>query len=183
MQDLHYGARALRKNLSFSVVGVLALALGIGSLGRGQPDLWLANRALTTISVRDYELLKANNRAFEDIALFRPQRVDISGQGRAAEQVQATYVTSSLFSMLGVPPLIGRMLMAGEDQPAAGSVAVLSGSMWRRRFAARSDVVGQAILVTFVAAPFAILLVVLLAALIPASRATQVSPVISLRYE
>ncbi len=170
MQDLHYGTRALRKNLTFSVVSVLALALGIGSctamfslvygiLLRSLPyadgerlaavNMTYGSRdqALTTMSIRDYLVWKAHNRAFEDIALFRPQRVDIGGQGRAAEQVQATYVTSNLFSMLRVPPLFGRTFTAGEDQPVAGSVTVISESIWQRRFGASSDVLGQTILV------------------------------------
>ena len=44
-------------------------------------------------------------------------------------------------------PLIGRTFAAGEDQPATGSLAVLSESIWRRRFAASSAVLGQTILV------------------------------------
>jgi putative ABC transport system permease protein len=77
MQDLHYGARALRKNLTFSVVGVLALALGIGSCtamfslvygillrplpyagGERLAAVYMTygsrDQALTTMSIRDY---------------------------------------------------------------------------------------------------------------------------------
>jgi predicted permease len=99
------------------------------------------------MSVRDYVIWKEHNRAFDDLALFRPQGMDIGGQGREPEQVPGTYVTAGLFSMMGARPLIGRMIAAGDDEPAAGSVSVLSESMWRRRFSASSGVLGQTILV------------------------------------
>ena len=44
-------------------------------------------------------------------------------------------------------PLIGRTFAAGEDKPTAGLLAVLSESIWQRRFAAGSSVLGQTILV------------------------------------
>ncbi len=44
-------------------------------------------------------------------------------------------------------PLIGRTFAAGEDKPASSSLAVLSESMWRRRFGASSGVLGETILV------------------------------------
>jgi putative ABC transport system permease protein len=43
--------------------------------------------------------------------------------------------------------------------------------------------VGAADAITFLAAPVGIMLVVLLATLVPARRATRISPVIALRYE
>jgi putative ABC transport system permease protein len=169
MRDLAYGARALRTNPGFSVVVVLALAMGIGantamfSLSYGvllrplpytDPGRLAAvnmtygarDPLLTTMSIRDYVIWKEHNRVFQDLAVFRPFRVDLGEQGRTPEQVRGTQVTAGLFFMLGVRPLIGRMFEAGDDQPAAGSLIILSESIWRSRFAASSGVLGQTIL-------------------------------------
>jgi len=171
LQDLRYGIRTLRKNPAFAVVAILALALGIGAntamfsvaygiLLRPLPyadadrvavvymRYFPRDFAFGTLCVRDYLTWKANNRAFEDPSLFRSLRMDIGGAGGAPEQVQGASVTAGFFSTLGMRPLIGRTFAAGEDQPGAGSLAVLSESIWRRRFAGSSAVLGQTVLVS-----------------------------------
>ncbi|PYT21595.1 MAG: hypothetical protein DMG57_38130 [Acidobacteria bacterium] len=61
--------------------------------------------------------------------------------------MQGAFVTAGFFSTLKVRPLIGRTFAAGEDRPSTGSLAVLSETIRRRRFAASSAVLGQTILV------------------------------------
>ncbi len=169
-QDLRYGVRTLRKNPAFTVVAVLALALGIGAntamfsvaygiLLRPLPyadadrvavvfmRYFSRDFAFGTMCMRDYLMWKENNRAFEDPALFSGRRMDIGGKEGVPEQVQGASVTAGFFSTLEVRPLIGRTFAAGEDKPTTGSLAVLSESIWRRRFAANSAVLGQTILV------------------------------------
>jgi len=171
LQDLRYGIRALRKNPAFTVVAILALALGIGantamfSVAYGillRPLPYAAadrvavvylryfprDFAFGTLCIRDYLMWQANNRAFEDPSLFRSLRMDIGGAGGVPEQVQGASVTAGFFPTLGVRPLIGRTFAVGDDQPAAGSLAVLSESIWRKRFAASPAVLGQTILVS-----------------------------------
>ncbi|MGA2118859.1 MAG: ABC transporter permease [Bryobacteraceae bacterium] len=168
--DLRYGARTLRKNAAFTAVAVLALALGIGAntamfsvaygiLFRPLPyadasrvavvamRFFPRDFAFGTMCIRDYLLWKENNRAFEDPSLFRGVRMDIGGAGGVPEQVQGAAVTAGFFSTLGVRPLVGRMFRTGEDKPATGSLAVLSESLWRRRFGGSAAVLGRAILV------------------------------------
>lgn len=170
LQDLRYGARTLRKNPAFSIVAALALALGIGTntamfsvaygillrpLPYADADRLAAvymnygprDNVFGTMCIRDYLMWKENNRAFEEPALFRTQRMDIGGTEGVPEQVQGASVTAGFFSTLGVSPLIGRTFAAGEDQPTAGSLAVLSEPIWRRRFGGSSAVLGQTILV------------------------------------
>jgi putative ABC transport system permease protein len=170
IQDLRYGARTLRKSPAFTVVAVLALALGIGAntamfsvaygiLLRPLPyadadrvaivymRYFPRDFAFGTLCMRDYLMWKQNNRSFEDPSLFRNMRMDIGGSQGIPEQAQGASVTAGFFATLEVRPLIGRTFAAGEDHPGAGSLAVLSESMWRRRFAASSAVLGQTILV------------------------------------
>ncbi len=170
VQDLRYGARTLRKNLAFTIVAVLALALGIGattamfSMAYGmllRPLPYVDADRLTvvymsyfprdfrfgTMSVRDYLIWKEGNRAFEALSLFRTLRMDIASNIGVPEQVQGASVTAGFFSTLGVRPLIGRTFGEGEDKPGSNSVAVLSESIWRRRFGENPAVLGQTILV------------------------------------
>ena len=169
-QDLRYGVRTLLKNRRFSVAAVLALALGIGAntamfsiaYGMLQRPLPYADAervavvymryfprdfAFGTMCIRDYLIWKENNRAFEDLSLYRSLRVDIGGKEGVPEQVQGAMVTAGFFSTLGVKSAIGRTFARGEDQPTNRSLTVISESLWRRRFGASSQVLGQTILV------------------------------------
>ncbi len=170
LQDLRYGIRTLRKNPAFTVVAVLALALGIGAntamfsvaygiLARPLPypdadrvvvvfmRYFPRDFAFGTMCIRDYLMWKENNHAFEKPSLFRGLRMDIGGKEGVPEQVQGAAVTAGFFSALKVSPLIGRTFAEAEDKPATSSLAVLSESMWRRRFGASSGVLGETILV------------------------------------
>jgi putative ABC transport system permease protein len=170
VQDLRYGSRTLLKNPSFTVVAVLALALGIGAntamfsvaygillrpLPYGDADrvavvfmrYFPRDFALGTLCVRDYLMWRENNHAFEDPSLFTTRRMDVGGDSGVPEQVLGAAVTAGFFSTLDVRPLIGRTFAPGEDKPASASLVVLSESIWRRRFAASSSVLGQSILV------------------------------------
>lgn len=169
-QDLRYGIRALRRNPAFTVLAVLALALGIGAntamfsvaygiLLRPLPypaadrlavvymRYFPRDFAFGTLCIRDYLMWKENNHAFENPSLFRMQRMDVGGNKGVPEQVWGAFVTAGFFSTLKVPPLIGRTFQAGEDKPDTSSLVVISESIWRRRFAASSGVLGQTILV------------------------------------
>jgi len=170
LRDLRYGSRTLWKNPAFTVVAVLALALGIGAntamfsvaygiLLRPLPyadadrvTVVFMNYAprdfvFGTMCMRDFLMWRDNNRAFENPSLFRSLRMDIGGKEGVPEQVQGASVSAGFFSTMGVRTLIGRTFAAGEDQPATGSLAVLSESIWRRRFDASPAVLGHTILV------------------------------------
>jgi putative ABC transport system permease protein len=175
LQDLRYGMRMLRRNPAFTAVALLALALGIGAntamfsvaygvLFRPLPyagadrvavvcmRYFPRDFAFGTLCMRDYLTWKENNRAFEDPSLFTSLNMDVAGGPAVPEQVQGASVTAGFFATLGVRPLLGRTFSLGEDKPTAAALAVLSESIWRRRFAASSAVLGQTILVNGVPA-------------------------------
>ena len=170
LRDLRFGWRALRKNPGFAAVAILALAVGIGAntamfsvaygmLWRSLPYAGADRVAVVymryfprdfawgTMSVQDYLEWRQTNRAFETPALFRNYVMDIGGTARLPEQVQGAAVTAAFFSTLGVPARVGRTLAAGDDQPNAPALAVLSEPLWRRHFDASPGVLGQTILV------------------------------------
>ena len=143
LQDLRYGIRTLRKNPAFTVVAVLALALGIGAntamfsvaygiLLRPLPyadadrvavvymRYFPRDFAFGTMCMRDYLMWKENNRAFEDPSLFPSRRMDIGGTG-ASPGAGAGRVRHGglLLHAASARPLIGRTFAAGEDNPTA----------------------------------------------------------------
>jgi putative ABC transport system permease protein len=73
--------------------------------------------------------------------------MDLGGAEGVPEQVAGAEVTAGFFSTLGTTPLIGRTFAPAEDNPAAPPLAVLSESIWRRRFGGSSGVLGKTILV------------------------------------
>jgi len=170
LQDLRYGFRTLLHNPGFTLVAVLALALGIGAntamfsvaygmLLRPLPyadadrvavvymRFFPRDFAFGTMCIRDFLMWKENNHAFEEPSLFMGRRMDIGGPEGVPEQVQGSSVTAGFFPTLRVPPLIGRTFTAGDDKPGTASLTVLSESIWRRRFSASISVLGRTILV------------------------------------
>jgi len=165
--DLRYGARMLARSPGFTAVAVFALALGIGAnsaissiiygvLLRPLPypeagrltmvfrHFARSNFPHGNLCLADYLDWRAGNHAFEDPAVFNARRFDLTGAA-APEQVGGAEVTAGFFSALRVRPLLGRAFGPGEDGPARQRLAVLSESLWRRRFGGDPSVVGQAV--------------------------------------
>src|SRR5689334_13640544 len=61
------------------------------------------------------------------------------------EPVLVSRFSGSSFAVLGVPARLGRTLGPEDARPGHDRVAVLSDSLWRRRFAADPAVVGRAV--------------------------------------
>jgi putative ABC transport system permease protein len=163
-QDLRVGARMLRRNPTFAAIAVLTLGLGIGAnaaifslfnavllrpLPYPDPDrlvlIWATNtRTGDTEDVASYpdvEDWRSSNRSFVEVAAFTTRDATLAG-GEQAELVPALQVTPGFFETLGIMPAIGRVFDAA-DQAAASRVAIVSDRAWKRRFAARSDVLGR----------------------------------------
>ncbi len=165
--DLRYGARMLARSPGFAAVAVAALALGIGAntaifsvvdgvLLRPLPypdadrlvlvsmHFARSNFPYGNLCLADYLEWRAANRAFEDPAVYTRRRFDLTGAGEP-EQVGGAEVAAGFFAALRVRPLAGRVFRAGEDGPARERLAVISESLWRRRFGGDPGVVGQAV--------------------------------------
>src|SRR5262245_2121278 len=151
MQDIRYGIRQLRRNPAFACSGILVMALGIAAVtvifsivyGVLLRDLPYAksDRLVTLGSARrdlgfqgayagaaDYFDWREQQQVFEDLGLTRPvANYNLTGIGEP-ERLQGARTTASLFSTLGVRPLIGRVYTEQEqlDPGRASSVAVLS---------------------------------------------------------
>ena len=132
-QDLRYGARMLLKNPGLTTIAALTLALGIGantamfslidavllkSLPVRQPDelvLLSGEYSFNGLRVmREYDQVTTGLAAFTDVRLG----VSIAGQGEPT--VLGHLVSGNYFSVLGVQPVIGRLL--GDDDDRAPGV-------------------------------------------------------------
>jgi len=166
-QDARHGARMLRKNPSFAAVATLTLALGIGAntavfsivnsvllkpLPFKEPNrlviIWEANlkdRATTSpISSADFIDWKDQTKVFEQIAAWRFLYFNLSGRDEP-ERVQGLTVSAPFLPLLGAQVQFGRTFLPEEEQAGHDKVAVLSDALWRRRFGADPNLVGQKI--------------------------------------
>ncbi len=167
--DLRYALRSLRKSPGYSLLCVVALALGIGANGaifslvdalmlRPLPyphpeQLTLAYlvpggavRALgperTPWSYPKVQTLVATQRAFSEIAAFVSDSVNLTGAGEP-ERLQMEMVSPSYFHLLGVRAAAGRTFVAADGKAGDPVVAVVGEGLWRRRFGADPGLVGR----------------------------------------
>jgi len=165
-QDLRYTARTLARAPGFTAVAVLVLALGIGAntavfsltdyvlirpLPFPSPDrlvrLWetLPGYQHMELSPVDYRDWRRMNSVFEDMGAITTQEVNLIGQG-APERIKGAFVTGNLFSVLGVPPLLGRPIAPSDDRDGAPRTAVLGYGLWQRAFGGDAGVLGRKVL-------------------------------------
>jgi putative ABC transport system permease protein len=83
--------------------------------------------------------------SFAAMGAYEETRYVVSGEAAAAdpERLSAGLVSASLFPMLGVRPAFGRGIAEADDRAGAEPVVVLSDTLWRRRFAADTGVLGR----------------------------------------
>src|SRR4051812_4902108 len=167
LHDLRYAARGLLRSPGFTVVAVLTLALGIGAntavlslahavfanpLPFGDPDqiVSLAERrdgirnANIPVSGHEYEAWAQQNHVFQDLAVFRGERLNLTGGGEP-ESVDTVRVSANYLTLLQLQPALGRGFSAGEDLAGRNHVAVLSDRFWRRRFNADGGIIGRTV--------------------------------------
>ena len=160
-QDVHYGARMLRKNPGFTMTALLTLALGIGvntavfSLAEAflVRPLALPNLhrlvAVTTgqkspVAAADYFDGKTQGQSFEQIAAYRTSDMNVTGSDEP-ERVYGAAVTADFFAVLGVAPVHGREFLRGEDEPGHDQILILSHRLWQRRFGANTAALGKTV--------------------------------------
>ena len=164
-QDIQFGVRMLIKNPGFTVVSVLALALGIGAntaifsvvnavLLRPLPykDADRLVHVLRTqppimrgpISRPDFLEWQAQQKVFQAIAAYYFETFNLTGTDEA-ERVSGVRVTEDFFSLFGIAPAQGRFFLPSDDQAGSGRVAVISDGMWKRRFGADPQLIGKTI--------------------------------------
>ncbi len=156
------------KRPAFTAVAVITLALGIGAnsaifsvvnavllrpLPFKDPDrlmvVWErrenSGRANLPLSGHEYAAFKERTPSFESLALIQPNAYNLTGHGDPV-MVDVGEVSTEYFSVVGVPPLLGRTFAPGEDQQGGGKVVVLGHKLWTQRFGSDRNVVNQTVL-------------------------------------
>ena len=167
LQDVRYALRMLRKSPGFAAVTVITLALGIGANTAifSLVD-WLVLRPLpisqpsravflekqfrnggsgTQFSYPDFQKIEQQTRdIFESVGAARMFVMDgLSVDGQSAP-MWANYVDGRFFSMLGVKPALGRLILPSEGSAAgADPVLVLGYSYWKARFNGDANIIGK----------------------------------------
>ena len=88
-------------------------------------------------------IYQRDTRSFESLGAYTTVSYELSEAGQPA-QIKAARMTPSVFSVLGVAPLLGRVFTSQEDTQKA-HVAVLSYVAWKSRFNANPEVIGTKI--------------------------------------
>lgn len=170
-QDLRYGLRMLRRNPGFTLVAVLSLALGIGA-NTAIFQLLDAVR-LRTLPVKDpqelaevritdmtgtrgsfsswhdtvtnplWEQIRDRQQPFSGIFAWGTNTLNMAAGGEA-RYAQVLWVSGDFFNVLGVRPILGRVLTPADDRRGCGSPgAVISYSFWQRELGGDASVIGR----------------------------------------
>jgi len=166
--DLRYGARLLFKNPTLSLVSIFTMALGIGltvftfsmvygtvmrglpipdderlvSVHTDNPERNVRQTAPSYADLLDYRELST---AFEFLGGVNWATVNLASDEDAPERYQGASVTADVLANLGVPPLLGRVFVEGEDDLDSPPLMVLSHHVWRQRFESSPDIVGRSV--------------------------------------
>ncbi|HYO98619.1 MAG TPA: ABC transporter permease [Pyrinomonadaceae bacterium] len=164
IQDLRYALRMLWKNLGFTSVAVVALALGIGAnttifsavnallirpFNFTDPDslvvLWERPPGTTYRNMNspaNYLDVREQNTTFSHIAVYNANSMNLT-EGDKPERLEVATVSPTMFDALGARPLMGRTFAPEEEQDGRDQVAVLTHEFWRRRYASDPSILNR----------------------------------------
>ena len=162
LQNLRYASRQLSKAPAFALTAVLTLAIGIGGVTavfsvvqavilRPLPfkdparlislhEHFDQDAHELRMSAPDVLIFERESQAFSGVGGFIASAYELTGAG-APFQARAERVTSSLFPLLGIDPMLGRTFTQREDDSSA-PVTVISYALWKERFHSDPDVLG-----------------------------------------
>jgi predicted permease len=168
-QDLRFALRLLARSPWVTAIAVLSMALGIGvcttafsvvyamllrPLPYAEPDRLVGlvmehpqvQGAFGGWSYLDYRDLRRQSRVFAGVAAHRGAGSLILAGPEGPERINIDAVSSDLFPLLGVDPILGRCFEPGEDRPGRPLVLLLGHDLWQRRFHGDPAVIGRTVL-------------------------------------
>src|SRR5439155_52642 len=171
--DLKYAFRMLLKSPAFSGVVIVTLALGIGAntaifsvvegtllralpfphadrlvrLYEASDDSGARGSTLNLSEQTFRQWGEYGSDIFEGIAAATGTNVTVgAGTDNTARNVTAARVSANFFSVLGLPPALGRTFTADEDREGGPAVVIISDDFWRQ------NLVGAALCALLIAA-------------------------------
>jgi putative ABC transport system permease protein len=168
--DLRFTIRNLEKERRFTLLAVLALALGIGSVtvifsafygvilntfpfpSADQVtsftirDVAHPRFARESLSMREFLYFRSHNQVFQDLS------GEYGGFGSTplryttrdgTYQFDADYLSANSFGLFGVRPVVGRLPDENDVKPGATPVFVIGYQLWQRQFNGDPGIVGR----------------------------------------
>jgi len=171
LEDIHQALRVMRSAPGFMAVAVLVLTIGIGTtttmfsvvngvllkpLGYRDPGTLVAISSGVpanpdfALSAYYFAQWRARSQTIDSMAAVSFGTTPTLVSGRSdPERVRAVRVSANLFSLLGIPPQLGRSFQTAEEQDVASSrVVILSDGFWSRRFGRDPKILGATIQLT-----------------------------------
>ena len=164
--DVKLAVRMLIRQPGLTLVAIFALGIGIpvgllplhvlDSLSRPLPvkdgkkivmirNYDKGNSSPVTRSLHDFLQWREELSSFEDLAMWRADLYNILSDGGGGDPIRGAEVTASLFSLLRIPPKLGRPLNAADEAVGAPDVVVIGHHLWLSRMGGIADVIGKTI--------------------------------------
>ena len=172
LRHIRYAIRMLLKQRSYTLVALATLSVGIGvnicifgalnsvflrQLPVEEPDQLIALGTLqkghdtpSDFSYLDYKDVQQEVRGSNILSDVFGYVIDFSAfsADQHSERVLVTYTTGNYFTVLGLNPFMGRLLLPSEgEKSGADNFAVLSYVFWKHRFAGDPGVLGKSVYV------------------------------------
>jgi putative ABC transport system permease protein len=167
LSDIRYAIRNLIKRPGFTLIAVLTLGLGIGAnsaifsainalllnplafpetnrvvaIWDTMPSRGVLHNEVTMANYLDW---RAQNQSFEQLALYRWWSANLTGND-SPERIQGFQVTANFIDATGVKPIVGRNFTEEENQPGKDRVAIITHSLWQRRFGGDPNILNKTI--------------------------------------
>lgn len=173
LRDARIGGRTLLRTPGFSVTAIVVMALCLGATTSlftvtravllkplpfpGSNQLVMVYEHFrqyenglgsnyNVVAPADYADWRAQTHGFEDMAAWRWSQFNLSGDAsELPEAVTGAAGSWNLFSLLRVHPVLGRSFTEAEDQVGANRVAMLTWSLFERRYGGNASVIGTQI--------------------------------------
>src|SRR5579862_461325 len=167
-RDMRYGLRGLSKNLGFTAIVVLTLALSIAAnttvlswisatllnpipgvahtsdlvtIDRGDPS----GNGTPPFSYPDIRDLGEGTKTLSGLLGWHDDYMSLTGVAKP-ERIYGALTTASYFDVLGVHPILGRTFLPEEGKPGAGAAVIVIGyAVWQNHFARDPQIIGKKI--------------------------------------
>jgi putative ABC transport system permease protein len=165
VNDCGYAFRMMRKNQGFTAIAIFTLALGIGAnsaifsvvhavllrplpypdghqlifLRQEQKKLGMDDIQFSAHEIQDY---REQNHSLTGLVEFHAMSFILYGHGDP-DRVRAGVVSWNYFDLFGVKPILGRAFLAGDEEPSAAPVLLLSYEYWMNNFSGDRDILGK----------------------------------------
>ena len=166
-EDIRFGVRTMAKNPSFTMVAVVALALGIGAnatvfaitngvLFKNMPFvsdriLYLANTNVSRgqnrlgLSYPEFRDWRTQAKLFDAMGAYRFSVANLSDKTGVPSRFNVAEISANTFSMTGQKPVLGHDFTADDEKAGAAPVAILGYGIWENRYGKSNAILGQSI--------------------------------------